>query len=265
MSASEHDLTALRTALLEDLRAHSPKVDLERVGIAFDFSHAAHGPQLRKSGVPYISHPVAAVHILVDLLEGHLDTSIAVAALLHDTVEDTSVTLEEVTAKFGPEVAALVDGVTKISGFHFESATNQQAENFRKMLLSMARDLRVIFIKLADRLHNMRTLEYLAPEKAQRIARETRDIYAPLAHRLGIARIKREFEDLALKTLDPTAYRELAEHVALRREHREATLKRLEEPLIESLAAAGVRADLSSRPKHFYSIHLKMKSSGRSF
>src|SRR5688572_32006893 len=263
MSASEHDLTALRTALLEDLRAHSPKVDLEQVGVAFDYSHAAHGSQLRKSGVPYISHPVAAVHILVDLLEAHLDTSIAVAALLHDTVEDTTVTLDEVAAKFGPEVAALVDGVTKISGFHFESATNQQAENFRKMLLSMARDLRVIFIKLADRLHNMRTLEYLGAEKAQRIARETRDIYAPLAHRLGIARIKRELEDLAFKTLDPAAYRDLTERVAVRREHREALLVRLEEPLLERLSASGIEADVSSRPKHFASIHQKMKSSQR--
>jgi GTP pyrophosphokinase len=133
------------------------------------------------------------------------------------------------------------------------------------MLLSMARDLRVIFIKLADRLHNMRTLEYLRPEKAQRIARETRDIYAPLAHRLGIARIKREFEDLALKTIDPTAYRELAEHVAAAPGAPRGHAQRLEEPLIESLAAAGVRAEISSRPKHFYSIHLKMKSSGRSF
>ncbi|MEO6463470.1 MAG: HD domain-containing protein, partial [Candidatus Eisenbacteria bacterium] len=251
MSSSEHDLVALKQALLDDLRRHSPKVDLGRVGDAFDFSNEAHGPQLRKSGVPYISHPVAAVHILIDLLEGHLDTSIVIAALLHDTVEDTSVTLEQVTARFGPEVSALVDGMTKISGLHFESATNQQAENFRKMLLSMARDLRVIFIKLADRLHNMRTLEYLGPDKAQRIARETRDIYAPLAHRLGIARIKRELEDLAFKTLDPAAYRDLAEKIAVRREQREALLVRLEAPLIERLVAAGLEADVSSRPKHF--------------
>jgi GTP pyrophosphokinase len=258
-------IATLKTELLEELRARSPKVDLARVAEAFDFSRAAHGDQLRKSGVPYVSHPVATVHILVELLDVHLDSAIACAALLHDTVEDTHVTLADVKSRYGEEVAQLVDGVTKISGLSFDSARSEQAENFRKMLLSMARDLRVIFIKLADRLHNMRTLEYLAPEKAQRIARETRDIYAPLAHRLGIARIKREFEDLALKTLDPGAYRELAEHVALRREHRESTLKRLEEPLIEQLAAAGVKAEISSRPKHFYSIHLKMKSSGRSF
>jgi len=264
-TAPDATIATLKTELLEELRARSPKVELARVAEAFDYSRAAHGDQLRKSGVPYVSHPVATVHILVELLDSHLDTAIACAALLHDTVEDTAVTLPDVKARYGEEVAQLVDGVTKISGLSFDSARSEQAENFRKMLLSMARDLRVIFIKLADRLHNMRTLEYLAPEKAQRIARETRDIYAPLAHRLGIARIKREFEDLALKTIDPTAYRELAEHVALRREHREATLKRLEEPLIESLAAAGVRAEISSRPKHFYSIHLKMKSSGRSF
>src|SRR5688572_21131518 len=264
-STSEHDLLALKQGLLDDLRQHSPKVDLERVAQAFDFSSEAHGPQLRKSGVPYISHPVAAVHILIDLLESHLDTAIVIAALLHDTVEDTSVTLDQVTSRFGAEVASLVDGVTKISGFHFDSATNQQAENFRKMLLSMARDLRVIFIKLADRLHNMRTLEYLGADKAQRIARETRDIYAPLAHRLGIARIKRELEDLAFKTLDPAAYRDLTERVAVRREHREALLVRLEEPLLERLSASGIEADVSSRPKHFASIHQKMKSAQRAF
>ncbi len=265
MSESGNDVATLRATLLEDLRAHSPKVDVALVGLAFDFSHAAHGEQLRKSGVAYISHPVAAVHLLVDLLDVHLDTPIAIAALLHDVVEDTSVTLPELEKKFGSEVASLVDGVTKISGFHFDSARSEQAENFRKMLLSMARDLRVIFIKLADRLHNMRTLEYLNPEKAQRIARETRDIYAPLAHRLGIASIKRELEDLALKTLEPVAYRDLAERVAARREHRESVLKRLEEPLLARLAEAGLEAEVSSRPKHFASIHHKMKSSSRAF
>ncbi len=263
--AKAGDIGAHKAALLDDLRTHSPKVDLERVADAFDFSNAAHGDQRRKSGVPYVSHPVAIVHILVDLLESHLETSVTCAALLHDTVEDTEVTLAAVSGRYGEEVAYLVDSVTKISGLSFDSAKSEQAENFRKMLLSMARDLRVIFIKLADRLHNMRTIEYLAPEKAQRIARETRDISAPLAHRLGIARIKRELEDLALKVLDPPAYRELAEKVAQRREHREAILKRLEEPLLERLSDEGMKADLSSRPKHFYSIYLKMKSSNRSF
>jgi guanosine-3',5'-bis(diphosphate) 3'-pyrophosphohydrolase len=258
-------IETLKSELLEDLRRHSPKVDLSRAAEAFDYSRAAHGDQLRKSGVPYLSHPVATVHILVDLLDSHLDTAIACAALLHDTVEDTPITLADVRGRYGDEVAQLVDGVTKISGFTFDSAKSEQAENFRKMLLSMARDLRVIFIKLADRLHNMRTLEFLPPDKAQRIARETRDIYAPLAHRLGIARIKRELEDLALKTLDPPAYRELAEKVALRREHREGMLKRLEEPLLTRLAAAGLTADVATRPKHFYSIYQKMKSSARSF
>ena len=258
-------IETLKSELLEDLRRHSPKVDLSRAAEAFDYSRAAHGEQLRKSGVPYVSHPVATVHILVDLLDSHLDTAIACAALLHDTVEDTHITLADVRERYGDEVTQLVDGVTKISGFTFDSAKSEQAENFRKMLLSMARDLRVIFIKLADRLHNMRTLEFLPPDKAQRIARETRDIYAPLAHRLGIARIKRELEDLALKTLDPPAYRELAEKVALRREHREGMLKRLEEPLLTRLAAAGLTADVATRPKHFYSIYQKMKSSGRSF
>ncbi len=258
-------IEALKSELLDDLGRHSPKVDLARAAEAFEYSRAAHGEQKRQSGVPYLSHPVATVHILVDLLDSHLDTAITCAALLHDTVEDTPITLPEVRARYGDEIAQLVDGVTKISGFSFDSAKSEQAENFRKMLLSMARDLRVIFIKLADRLHNMRTLEFLPPDKAQRIARETRDIYAPLAHRLGIARIKRELEDLALKTLDPSAYRELAEHVALRREHREGMLKRLEGPLLTRLQEAGIEADVATRPKHFYSIYQKMKSSGRSF
>src|SRR5205814_5264273 len=179
-------------------------------------------------------------------------------------VEDTSITLDEVDKRFGREVARLVEGMTKLSGLHFDSRRAEQAENFRKMLLSMSRDLRVIFIKLADRLHNMRTIEFLRPEKAKRIAEETRDIYAPLAHRLGMAGIKRELEDLSLKVLDPDAYHELARRIQAGREEREAFLATVRARLEEGLKAAGLEAEVSGRPKHFYSIYGKMRA-GRDF
>ena len=195
----------LRAALVSALAERAPRVDRDRVGACFDYAAAAHGPQLRKSGQPFISHSVEVCRILADLLETRMETTLACAALLHDVVEDTAVTPQEVEKHWGREVASLVEGVTKLSGMHFDSREAAQAENFRKMLLSMSRDLRVIFIKLADRVHNMRTIEFLRPDKVQRIATETREIYAPLAHRLGMAGIKRELEDLSLKVLDPAA------------------------------------------------------------
>jgi len=254
----------LRAALLAAVDERAPRLDRDRVAACFDFADRAHGDQRRESGLPYVSHLVEVVRILMDLLEGRLDTTLACAALLHDVVEDTEVSLEEVERRFGREVASLVEGVTKLAGLHFDSREAEQAENFRKMLLSMSRDLRVIFIKLADRLHNMRTIEYLRPEKRRRIAEETRDIYAPLAHRLGMAGIKRELEDLALKVLEPDAYVELARRVAARREEREAFLAAVQGRLEEGLRAAGIRAEVKGRPKHFYSIFSKMRS-GRDF
>jgi (p)ppGpp synthase/HD superfamily hydrolase len=199
----------LRAALLAEFEERAQKVDRDRVAAAFDFADQAHGDQRRESGQPFISHAVEVCRILLDLLETRLDTTLACATLLHDVVEDTAITPADLEKRFGKEVAGLVEGVTKLSGLHFDSREAAQAENFRKMLLSMSRDLRVIFIKLADRLHNMRTLEYLKADRAHRIAAETRDIYAPLAHRLGMAGIKRELEDLSLKALDPDAYQEL--------------------------------------------------------
>ena len=181
----------LRAALIAALDERAPRVDRDRAAACFDFVDRAHGAQLRESGQPFVSHVVEVCRILIGLLEARLETPLVCAALLHDVVEDTSITLDEVDKRFGREVARLVEGMTKLSGLHFDSRRAEQAENFRKMLLSMARDLRVIFIKLADRLHNMRTLEFLKPEKAKRIATETLDIYAPLAHRLGMAGIKR--------------------------------------------------------------------------
>ena len=250
----------LRAALIAELEERAPRVEVGRIGACFDFAAAAHGPQQRESGEPYVSHVVEVCRILLDLLDTRLDTPLACAGLLHDVVEDTPVTLEEVEKRFGREVAALVGGVTKLSGLHFDSQEAEQAENFRRMVLSMARDLRVIFVKLADRLHNMRTIQYLRPEKARRIAEETRDIYAPLAHRLGIASVKRELEDLSLKTLDPEAYEELAKRIQTRREEREAFLEGVRKRLLDSLKAAGIKSEVTGRPKHFYSIYLKMRS-----
>jgi GTP pyrophosphokinase len=256
-------LPELRAALLAELEERVPKVDRGRVGACFDFAAAAHGQQLRRSGQPFVSHAVEVCRVLLELLDQRLDTTLTCAALLHDVVEDTDVSLEDVEKRFGREVSSLVEGVTKLSGLHFDSREAAQAENFRKMLLSMSRDLRVIFIKLADRLHNMRTLEYLPGDKQKRIAQETRDIYAPLAHRLGIASIKRELEDLSLKTLDPNAYQELARRIQVRREEREAFLDGVRQRLVEGLKAAGVKAEVSGRPKHFFSIYTKM-GAGRS-
>ncbi len=261
--SSEH-ISELRASLLAALEERAPKVDRDRVGACFDFAAAAHGQQKRISGEPFVAHTVEACRVLLDLLGERLDTTLTCAALLHDVVEDTDVAIEDVEKRFGREVAGLVEGVTKLSGLHFDSRESEQAENFRKMMLSMSRDLRVIFIKLADRLHNMRTLEHLRPDQIDRIARETRDIYAPLAHRLGIASIKRELEDLSLKSLDPDGYAQIAQRVQAKRAEREAFLADVKERLVDGLRAAGVKAEVSGRPKHFFSIWAKLQD-GRSF
>ena len=254
----------LRAALIAAVDERAPKVDRDRVAACFDFAAQAHTGQRRESGDPYMTHVVEVCRILLDLLEARLDTTLLCAALLHDVVEDTTVTAEDVEKRFGKEVAALVDGVTKLARLHFDSREAAQAENFRRMLLSMAQDLRVIFIKLADRLHNMRTIEFLRADKAERIAAETRDIYAPLAHRLGMASIKRELEDLSLKVLDAGAYNDLIGRVQARREERESFLEHVRTRLGEGLKAAVVKAEVTGRPKHFYSIYHKMRT-GRDF
>jgi len=238
----------------------APRVDRDRLGACFDFAAVAHGDQRRVSGEPFLTHLIEVCRILLELFENRLDTTLACAALLHDVVEDTSITLPEVEKQFGREVAALVEGVTKLAGLHFDSREAAQAENFRKMLLSMSRDLRVIFIKLADRLHNMRTIEFLSGERSRRIAEETRDIYAPLAHRLGMAGIKRELEDLSLKVLDTEAYQNLAQRIQARRTEREAFLASVSERLVQALKAAGIKAEVFGRPKHFFSIYKKMQT-----
>jgi len=251
--------------LTEALERHQSKLDRSRIRAAFDFAVKAHGPQLRLSGEPYITHCVAVAVILVELLGSRADETILISALLHDVVEDTDQDLATLERLFGVEVASLVDGVTKISGLHFDRPEWEQAENFRKMLLSMARDLRVILIKLADRLHNMRTLQSLDAIRSTRIARETREIYAPLAHRLGIARIKWELEDLCLKHLDSEAYQELRQKVALKREERQRMIEEVMDPVKAELAQLGIKAEVSGRPKHLDSIYRKMQAQGRKF
>ena len=245
--------------LFRDIRENQIDLDVDMVRRAFELALDAHQDQKRRSGEPYVTHPVAVARILVHLLEKRADAVILSAALLHDVVEDTGSQLADIRREFGDDVATLVDGVTKIEGLQFSSTEAEQVENFRKMLLSMAEDIRVILIKLADRLHNMRTLDHLAPDRQQAIALETREIYAPLAHRLGIGRVKWEMEDLALKYLDNAAYRELAGLISGKRHEREEIVNEVIAPISEALAAGGIQAEIKGRPKHFDSIYRKMK------
>ncbi|MFC1568600.1 RelA/SpoT family protein [bacterium] len=229
---------------------------------AYQFAYEAHIEQLRKSGVPYIEHCLETASILVEL---RMDAITITASLLHDVVEDTGIQIEDVKDKFGDEVARLVNGVTKISELKFHSHAEEQAENFRKMLFSMAEDLRIITIKFADRLHNMRTLEYLSSKKAERIALETREIYAPLAHRFGIARIKWEMEDLSLKFLDSKAYYDLVHKVQDRREDRERYIRKMARPIRKELSKHNIQTEIRGRPKSLYSIYRKMKKRTKPF
>jgi GTP pyrophosphokinase len=247
--------------LVAKVQKYDPTLDgpwLERV---YEVADRAHEGQRRASGESYIAHPLAVADILADL---ELDPPTIAAALLHDVVEDTVITNEEVAKQFGTEIATLVDGVTKLTRIPYQSKEDAQVENLRKMFLAMAKDIRVIIIKLADRLHNMRTLASLPPAKQQSIARETLEIYAPIAHRLGIWRVKWDLEDLALRYLDPDAYREIAERVAKKRAERETAVEHVITDLRANFDAVGLKADTTGRPKHFYSIHKKMLK-GRDF
>jgi GTP pyrophosphokinase len=248
--------------VIELLLKHHPASDADLVRRAYVYSAAAHRGQTRRNGEPYLVHPLEVSHIVAHL---GLDSACVCAALLHDTVEDTLATVEEIKAQFGADVAFLVDGVTKLEKLNFTSAEEAAAENFRKMLIAMSRDLRVILIKLADRLHNMRTLSHLKEEKQKRIARETLDIFAPLANRLGINWIKIELEDLSFKYLYPDEYRELADVIKKTRKEREAYIERVVALLRAELEKQGVKADVSGRPKHLWSIHQKLKTTGHGF
>jgi GTP pyrophosphokinase len=238
------------------------RYDLELIHKAYQFSSEHHQGQVRFSGAPYVEHCLAVAIILAEL---HLDTTTIVAGLLHDVIEDTEVGVERMRTEFGEHVAEIVDGVSKIGGYEFHSAEEHHAENWRKMLLAIAKDLRVVLIKLADRVHNMRTLHFLSRDRRERIARETLEIYAPLAHRFGIATIKWELEDLAFKHLEPEAYLDLVEKVAMKKGEREQFLRQLTDPLAEMLAAEGVQAEVQARAKHFYSIWMKMTTRQRRF
>ena len=256
------DLDALRADLYAAILEEHPSADLGPVGEAFDLAVTAHEGQRRATGEPYVTHPIASAQILAEL---GIDTIAIQAALLHDVPEDTEFSLTDVEEKFGSEVAQLVDGVTKLSKFSTHSHEQQQAENIRKMLLAMAQDIRVVLIKLADRLHNMRTLYGLPSDKQLRIARQTMEIYAPLAERLGIWQMKWELEDLAFKVLEPERFRELAKLLDTRRKGRETYIDRAIAELKPKLEAAGIEADLQGRPKHLYSIWKKMERKSAEF
>ena len=250
---------------ISDLRQHLAYLkpgDVDRVEEAYQFSDAAHHGQFRKSGEPYISHPVAVAGILADW---QLDAQAVIAALLHDVMEDTAVGKEEISQRFGRPVADLVDGVSKLDRIEFQSQQDAQAENFRKMLLAMARDVRVMLIKLADRLHNMRTLDAVGPEQRRRVARETLDIYAPIANRLGLDSLYREMQELAFKYLYPLRYKVLSKAVRSARGNRRQGMDRILDGIRERLTQAGVEATVTGREKHIYSIYKKMTEKHLSF
>jgi GTP pyrophosphokinase len=248
--------------LNEQVKRYLSESDLDLLHKAYDVAISAHLKQKRFSGEPYFAHCMGVTQILADL---RMDIYTLIAALLHDTVEDTELTLSDIKDGFGETIAQLVDGVTKISGLKFQSKEARQAETFRKMLLSMVRDIRVIIIKFADRLHNMRTLEHVPSKKRPRIAIETRDVYAPLAHRLGIARIKTELEDLALKHLDYDEYVDLEKKIIHSHTEREEYIRKIQEPILIDLQKNNINAVISGRPKSIYSIYNKMKMRKRPF
>ena len=248
--------------ILDRIHDYHPQADVEPLMRAYVFAAKAHKGQERVSGEPYLSHPLEVAGILTEL---RLDTGTVAAGLLHDVVEDTHSTLTEIKDLFGGEVATVVDGVTKLSRIPFSTREEAQAENIRKMILAMSKDIRVILVKLADRLHNMRTLDPLPEGKRRLIARETLDIYAPLAHRLGISWIKAELEDLALRHLDSQAYEELSTLIARKRKEREGDIAEAIRLLESKLAEVEIKAQITGRPKHFYSIYKKMREQKKAF
>ncbi len=248
--------------ILDRIHEYNAQADVDPVMRAYVFAAKAHKGQERVSGEPYLSHPLEVSAILTHL---RMDTATVAAGLLHDAVEDTHATLKEIREHFGDEIAALVDGVTKLSRIPFSTREEAQAENIRKMVLAMSKDIRVILVKLADRLHNMRTLDPLPEAKRLLIARETLDIYAPLAHRLGIYWIKAELEDLGLRHLDPGAYTDLAARIARKRQEREGDINEVIGVLEKKLAEVEITAQITGRPKHFYSIYKKMRDQKKEF
>ena len=242
--------------LKKEVLKYHPSTDLSLIDKAYQVAKKAHEGQMRKSGEPYIIHPICVAIILAQL---ELDKETIVAGLLHDVVEDTVMTYDDIVREFGEEIALLVDGVTKLTQLNYSADKIElQAENLRKMFLAMAKDIRVILVKLADRLHNMRTLQYQKPEKQKEKARETMDIYAPIAQRLGISKIKIELDDLSLKYLQPEVYQKLADEIALSKDAREAFVRDIIAEVKEHVEAAGIECDIDGRVKHFFSIYRKM-------
>ena len=247
--------------LVKKIKENCVNINMDMVNKAFNLAFEAHKEQKRDSGEPYIIHPIEVATILAEL---GMDTSTIVAGLLHDVIEDTEYTYDDIKNLFGEEVANLVSGVTKITKMEYKSKEEQQADNFRKMLLAMADDIRVIIIKLADRLHNMRTLKYRKKEKQKKTAMETLDIYAPLAHRLGISKIKWELEDLSFRYIHEEEYYNLVKQVAEKRAEREIYIKNIIEEMYNKLEEAGIDSDIDGRPKHFFSIYKKMVNKNKS-
>ncbi|HEY3373794.1 MAG TPA: bifunctional (p)ppGpp synthetase/guanosine-3',5'-bis(diphosphate) 3'-pyrophosphohydrolase [Candidatus Aquicultor sp.] len=249
-------------SLINKIKKYNPDVDVEAIRNAYKLARKFHSDQYRMSGEDFISHPLEVADILADL---GMDTTTILAALLHDVVEDTEISIEEIKKEVGPDVAALIDGVTKLGQIEFKSREEEQAENLRKMFIAMAKDIRVIIIKLADRLHNMRTIRHLDHAKQVKKAKETLEIYAPLAHRLGIMSLKWELEDLSFQVLEPKKYAQIQKMVAERRSEREEFLKTTISALKKELKSLIIEAEISGRPKHFYSIYEKMVKKGREF
>ncbi|MBP3907060.1 MAG: bifunctional (p)ppGpp synthetase/guanosine-3',5'-bis(diphosphate) 3'-pyrophosphohydrolase [Peptostreptococcaceae bacterium] len=248
--------------LIDKIREYAPNSDIKLVEKAYYYGKKAHDGQLRKSGEPYFIHPIAVANILAEM---ELDFQTIAAGLLHDVVEDTEYTYEDIKNEFGQEVADLVDGVTKLGQIKYQSKEETQAENLRKMFLAMSKDIRVILIKLADRLHNMRTLKFMPPEKAKSKATETLEIYGGIANRLGIYKIKWELEDIALRYIDADGYYDLVDKVAKKRSQREAYIHGIVDILREKFQDVNIKCDVTGRPKHFYSIYRKMKNKNKDF
>ena len=246
--------------LLIEVASCNDQADFSLIARAYHFAHECHAGQVRKSGRPFLQHCVEVARILAQL---RLDATTVSVGLLHDVLEDTPATFDQVSVHFGDKIATLIDGVTKIDRFTFDSQEERQAETYRKMLLSMVEDIRVILIKFADRLHNMRTLEHVDAEQQQRIARETVDVYAPLAHRFGLARMRWELEDLSLKYLDAIKYNEIRDKIAMKRREREAYIEQFKAPIENLLRKNGIESEITGRAKNFYSIYNKMKSRGK--
>ena len=247
--------------LITRVRRYHPSDDISLIERAYKVANDAHKDQARKSGEPYIIHPLCVAIILADL---EMDKETIAAGLLHDVVEDTIMTTDQIRAEFGDDVALLVDGVTKLGQLQYQGdKLDLQAENMRKMFLAMAKDIRVIIIKLADRLHNMRTLKHMTPEKQQEKARETMDIYAPIAQRLGIMKVKVELDDLSLKYLQPDVYYDLVDKIAVRKVEREKYVQDIVDEVSAHIARAGIKAKIDGRVKHFFSIYKKMKNQNK--